>query len=398
LAAVKLSCVAAIALLPRYSQMTAASSTLEIDLLRQRIRELETELAKLRIEAQPSETAERERSRTLQFLQSVLDQMPAGVIIAEAPSGKLILSNELASEILGGNPPLPLDRVLEQGETIEHQEVEVLRGDGMRIDIAFSAAPVLDTQGRTAAATAVFYEITSRKRSEAAARQMNESLQQFAYTVSHDLQEPLRTVSVFSQLLLRRHSATLAPDIVDSLRLIHESSGRMGVLLQDLLAYCRAVDQQAPARLVDCRLCFDRALSNLAEPIKESGAQFEIGSLPVAVGHEHHFIQLFQNLVSNAIKYRSGEIPVITISAEFRQEAWCFAVTDNGIGIPPEYRERIFGVFKRLHGYDIPGTGIGLAICARIVAHYGGRIWVSDSPSGKGVTFSFSIPASTGPA
>jgi light-regulated signal transduction histidine kinase (bacteriophytochrome) len=166
----------------------------------------------------------------------------------------------------------------------------------------------------------------------------------------------------------------------------------MQQLLSDLLDYTRAagISEISDAR-TDIRSAVEKALQNLQASIASSGAQVLYGDLPVTVGAESHFVQLFQNLVGNAIQYRAVESPVIAISASLTNAEWLFSVKDNGIGIAPQHHPIIFGVFKRLHGRNIPGTGIGLAICQKIVERYGGRIWV-ESELGHGAEFLFTIP------
>ena len=156
-----------------------------------------------------------------------------------------------------------------------------------------------------------------------------------------------------------------------------------------------AADGEAPAESIDFSAVYEKATQNLKTAIAESGAVVSCGSLPVVSGHEAHFLQLLQNLIANAIKYCGEHSPHIHVSAEKRSNEWRFAVADDGIGIAPEYQKRIFGVFKRLHGDKIPGTGMGLAICQRVVEHYGGRIWVASEPN-RGATFYFTLPIDSG--
>jgi light-regulated signal transduction histidine kinase (bacteriophytochrome) len=166
----------------------------------------------------------------------------------------------------------------------------------------------------------------------------------------------------------------------------------MEMLLNDLLAYSHAGDPEASAAPVDMNGALKRALDNLGVAISESGAVVTSDFLPTVFGNETQNVQIFQNLVSNAIKYRSGAAPRVEIRAQKNEEEWIFCVRDNGIGIQPEYQQWIFGVFKRLHSKEIPGTGMGLAICSKIIERHGGRIWVSSKP-GEGSEFYFSLPA-----
>jgi len=238
------------------------------------------------------------------------------------------------------------------------------------------------------------YEI--RRRQETLAR-VNSDLEQFAYSASHDLQEPIRNIAIYSELLNRRYGNVLDERGKEFLDYVNEGARRMEALVQDLLAYTKAasIADEVPEP-VDAEKALQAALSNLAEAIRQSDVQMNFGKLPVVRMREVHLQQLFQNLIGNAIKYRSQERPQLSISSERSDSSWLFSIRDNGIGISPEYKEKIFGLFKRLHGNDqYEGTGIGLAICQRIVDRYRGRIWVESEP-GKGSTFFFTIPAGGG--
>ncbi len=235
------------------------------------------------------------------------------------------------------------------------------------------------------------YEI--RRRQETLTR-VNADLEQFAYSASHDLQEPIRNIAIYSELLSRRYGQLLDERGQEFLTYVNQGARRMDMLVRDLLAYTKATSivDELP-ELIEAEKPLQAALLNLAEAIRQSDAQLSYHPLPEVRMQEVHLQQVFQNLMANAIKYRSREIPQIFISAEKREGQWLFRVQDNGIGISPEYKERIFGLFKRLHGNDeYNGTGIGLAICQRIVDRYRGRIWVESEP-GKGSTFFFTAPA-----
>jgi len=216
-------------------------------------------------------------------------------------------------------------------------------------------------------------------------------LNQFAYAVTHDLREPLRNVINFSQFLLRAFKAGEEADAETSTNYIVEGVQRMEMLLNDLLAYSRAAGAvESPIR-VDMNQALKHALDNLKTAIAESGAVVTNDYLPAIHGHDAQLVQVFQNLVSNAIKYRSEAVPRVQIRAQKEAYEWIFSVRDNGIGIQPEYWESIFGLFKRLHGQEIPGTGMGLAICSKIIERHGGRLWVN-SQFGEGSEFLFSLP------
>jgi signal transduction histidine kinase len=221
----------------------------------------------------------------------------------------------------------------------------------------------------------------------------NAELEQFAHVASHDLQEPLRTVTNFVQLLAGRYRGRLDPDADDFIRFTVDGTTRMARLIDDLLEFSRAGRADQPMQPTNCREILAKALSNLDVAIKESGAVVRHDGLPTVQGDPTQLTQLFQNLIGNAVKFRGADTPEVRLSAERRGGEWLFSVCDNGIGIAPEYAERIFVIFQRLHGRDVyPGTGIGLAICKRIVSRHGGRIWV-ESQLGRGSTFCFTLPA-----
>jgi signal transduction histidine kinase len=237
----------------------------------------------------------------------------------------------------------------------------------------------------------------SRERTEAqTAREMlrrsNEDLRQFNYIASHDLQEPLRTINSFGQLLQLRYHGRLERDADEFIGYITSSAQRMSALLRDLLNYAEISKTERPPRAqANMTRAVEAAMSNLRSSIEESGATFTVGDLPRVPGDELQLVEVFQNLIANAIKYRGDEPPRIRVFAEARSGEWIFSVCDNGIGIQPQYHERIFGLFKRLHGRELPGTGLGLAICKQIVEQHQGRIWV-EAGDGPGTTFCFALP------
>ncbi len=219
----------------------------------------------------------------------------------------------------------------------------------------------------------------------------NADLQQFAYVASHDLQEPLRMVSSYTQLLARRYKGKLDTDADEFIAFAVDGATRMQRLIQDLLAYSRVRTggHQFKPTSVDAALGY--ALDNLRHAMKESGAVVTHDSLPTVIGDEKQLAQLFQNLLSNAVKFRGEDQPRIHVSAKRTDVEWLFSVRDNGIGLDAQYADRIFVIFQRLHNrQEYPGTGIGLAICKKIVERHGGRIWVESEP-GKGATFYFTI-------
>jgi PAS domain S-box-containing protein len=235
---------------------------------------------------------------------------------------------------------------------------------------------------------------TELKRSNEELRRANQDLEVFAYSASHDLQEPLRTISISAQLIEERWEQRLEGQDAMFLANILTASNRMSALIEDLLAYAGVTKyEEGPAPRVDAATVLASVLEGLQAAIEETGATVTVGELPMVAIHASRLAQVFQNLIGNAIKYRSKEVPRVHIAADER-DGWCvFSVADNGIGIKPQYAEQIFGLFKRLHGRDeYPGSGIGLAICQRVVEQYGGRIWLERSAPGGGSTFCFSIP------
>jgi len=248
-------------------------------------------------------------------------------------------------------------------------------------------------------------EILERKQAEKASRKLlhdlersNKELEQFAYVASHDLQEPLRLVSAYTQLLLQRYRDKLDADADPIVKFITEGVTRMQQLIQDLLAYSRVSSQTKPLTLSDSQKVFDTALRNLAVTLREHQAEVTHDPLPTLLCEPSQLSHVFQNLIANGVKFHGEAPPCIHIGVRKTEDesAWLFSISDNGIGIDPEYFERIFVIFQRLHSRSkYPGTGIGLAICKRIVEQHRGKIWV-ESVKGKGSTFFFTIP--TNPA
>ena len=224
-------------------------------------------------------------------------------------------------------------------------------------------------------------------------KRSNKELEQFAYVSSHDLQEPLRMVALFTQLLERRYKGKLDEDADDYINFIVEGAKRMKLLIDDLLSYSRLNSSNTEFSPISMEKVLDNVLANLQLILKENNAEINInGSLPTITGDESQMIHVFQNLVSNGIKFNDKDSPKVNISVKKDENGWIFSVSDNGIGIAPEYQKQIFEIFKRLHDRDeYPGTGIGLAICQKIIERHGGNIWV-ESSQGNGSIFYFCIP------
>lgn len=280
---------------------------------------------------------------------------------------------------------------LETGEPFHFQH-RFRRGDGVYRWHLSRALAMRNEKGQIALWIGSCTDIHEQKEKEEELRQANDDLQQFAYSASHDLQEPIRNVAIYSEIIANRYHDSLDADGLQFLGFLTEGGRRLATLISDLLAYTRAGVIEGDVTIVDSSAILKNTLASLAEAIRECDAAVTFGPLPPVYMGSTHLQQVFQNLISNALKYRNENPPRIHISAASFGGAWRFSVQDNGIGIDPQYKEVIFGVFKRLHrDQKYSGTGIGLAICQRVLASYGGRIWVESAP-GEGATFHFTVP------
>ena len=255
------------------------------------------------------------------------------------------------------------------------------------------ALPARDADGNIVKWFGSSTDIDDQKRVEDDLRRANQDLEQFAFSASHDLQEPLRSVNIYSELLATTCQNTLDGQALEFLGYVRAGATRMQMLVRDLLAYTQLTKFDTPVEPAAAQQALEITLTGLAGIIAETGARITADPLPSVPVHSTHLQLLFQNLIGNAIKYRSPDRPpAVHVAAQQRNGHWLFAVSDNGIGIKAEYQERIFGLFKRLHtNEEYSGTGIGLAICQRIVDRYHGRIWVESEP-GRGATFHFTLP------
>jgi len=276
------------------------------------------------------------------------------------------------------------------------------RKDGTSLPIDFTSKPLFE-EGKIVGAVVTFMDITERKRAEEGLKKAmanvvrsNKELEQFAHIASHDLQEPLRKIASFSELFAKRYQGRFDDKADTYIEYIVDGANRMRILINDLLAYSRVMTGGREFGAIDSNIVLRRVIDYLDMTIKENGADITSDPLPVVIADEIQLGQVFQNLIVNAIKYRGEQPPNVHISAIKTETEWLFSVKDNGIGIAPEFHERVFVIFQRLHTRaEYSGTGIGLAICKKIIHRHGGRIWV-ESGQGKGATFYFTIPLKGG--
>ena len=252
---------------------------------------------------------------------------------------------------------------------------------------------IRDAEGTLIGFAKIMSDETARKQLQDSLTESNSALEQFAHVASHDLQEPLRTMGAYAQLLAKKYRGRLDADADTFLAFLVSGSARMTTLVRDLLAYARLTTEEERPSSIALDEDLEAALTHLAEAITESGACITHDPLPTLAVDRGQMVRLFQNLIGNAVKYRKqDQAPRVHISAELSATDWIISVRDNGIGFEPEYASAIFAPFKRLHtAEEYPGTGVGLAICRRIVQAQGGRIW-AESELGKGTTFSFTLP------
>ncbi len=382
--------------------------------MRQRIAQLETSEDRCR-------RTEEQLSNTKQMLENIAQGITEGILLFSKDFRILWANNAFLDqtgyelkEILGNccykithrlegpcelpDHPCPVYEIKKTGKplTIVHSHFD---HEGNKFFVEVSAYPIFDEKGEIIQFVNLSKDITERKRAEEKLKQTaeelarsNKDLEQFAYIISHDLQEPLHVVRGYVQLLARRYKGKLDSNASDFIARAVDGVKTMQTLINDLLTYSRVGAYGKTFKPTDCKAVFDRALRNLQAAIEESGAVVTHDPLPSLMADASQLLQLFQNLISNAIKFRGEEQPHVHISAKQYQNEWVFSVRDNGIGIDPKHSERIFMIFERLPNRgEYPGTGIGLAICKKIVERHGGRIWV-DSEQGKGSTFYFTIP------
>jgi PAS domain S-box-containing protein len=371
---------------------------------------------------------ERDLLAARDLLRTTLASIGDAVIATDA-EGRITFMNPVAEELSGWKNQAALGKSIEEvlilaredtGVRIENPITQAVRAgvivglanhtvlisrEGRQIPIDDSASPIRDASGEVIGGVLVFRDISGRRKAEKELKQAhellarradelrrsNEDLSQFAHVASHDLRSPLSTITQYAQLLERRYGSQLAEG-KELLHYLTSAAQRMSNLIEDLLSYARvsAEDGHVSAP-VDANRQLSTAMENLRGAISASGATITHDALPEVFVDATSLLQIFQNLIGNAIHYRSAHAPRIHVTSADQNEQWLFSCKDNGIGIAPEFQTQIFEPFKRLHGTDRPGSGIGLAVCKRIVERYQGRIWV-ESEVNQGSTFFFTLP------
>ena len=365
------------------------------------------------LEVTDRKRTEQARSESELRFRALVETVPA-ILYSLTPAGKLDFLSPKFTEITGlalpeaqdlaGFPnihdedrPKFLDRLtkaLTSGQRFEC-EYRLLGQDGRYRWFLTRAVPVTEETGRVVKWFGAAYDINQQKQNEAALQALNEELNRFAFAASHDLREPLRNIRGFTDLLVE-HASSPKPlldekQFLKAMSVVASSVEKMDQLLADLLEYSVIGDPSGTAHELESSVALQKAVKHLSDTIAKSGAEIVAGDLPAICARESEIISLFQNLIENAIKYRGPHAPRISISATSRNGEWLFSVEDNGMGIEKQYARHIFGMFKRLAGGEVPGTGIGLAIVEKIVTRYGGTIWV-ESEVGKGSNFLFTWP------
>lgn len=353
-----------------------------------------------------------------QFRQ-LLEAAPDAIVIVDT-QGRIVLANRMTETLFGytrdelvGQPVellmpehfrqehnLSRDRYVKNAHTRpmgSGLELFANRKDGSEFPVEISLSPLQAPSG--VLVTAVVRDITERKQAQqileshaAELERSNIELEQFAYVASHDLQEPLRMITSYSQLLERRYRDKLDGDALEFIDYVVDGAKRMQELINDLLSFSRVGTRGRELEPTNMETVYNRVLSNLQLTIEEQRAEVSHDPLPTVMADGLQLVQLLQNLIGNAIKFHGDAAPIVHLGVELQGQEALFCVRDEGIGFEPQYAERIFQVFQRLHGKGkYPGTGIGLAICKKIVERHGGRIWVESEP-GKGAKFYFTLP------
>lgn len=309
----------------------------------------------------------------------------------EEALGKQICLFFTPEDVALGIPDLELKNALEHGRA--EDERWQMKKDGTRFWAVGAVTPTKDANGKILGLNKIFRDDTVRRNTEDGILSANAELNRFAYSAAHDLLQPLRTLHSFIELAVNRNRQKMDLESKEYLKIALDAAKRMRTLISDLLAYSQATQKAQMVEKVDVNAAMEIAVANLKVDLDATGAIIAQSPLPVLPAIPSLISQLLQNLISNALKYRSKNTPHIEITCERKEEHWLFKVADNGIGIEKESLERIFGVFERAHSQNQPaGSGLGLAICRNVVERHGGKIWVESEP-GKGATFFFTLKA-----
>ena len=388
--------------------------------LEQRVLERTKQLAAanevLTAEIKERRQVESELGNNLELLNLFLEYVPAAIAMFDQQMRYQFVSRHWYSEykiyddnIIGKSyydvfPETPerwkeIHQLCLEGYSAESKEDLFVRANGKQQWLKWEIRPWVNIAGKISGIIMSTEVITERKKAQESLKRLNQDLsrsnrelEQFAYVASHDLQEPLRAISSYTQLLSKKYQSKLDAQADKYIHYIVDGATNMQQLIKDLLSFSRVGTHGKELAVTDCEVVLNRVLDNLKVAIIESDAIVTYDSLPIVMGDDIQLSQLLQNLIGNAIKFRSQEVPIVHISAELKAKEWIVSVRDNGIGIEPEYFERIFTIFQRLHTRrEYPGTGIGLAVCKKIVERHGGKIWV-ESELGVGTIFYFSIP------
>ena len=341
--------------------------------------------------------AEQQARRNDRLLRDAIDNTDAGIVIFDA-AGQAAVWNSAFETMFPGQPPsdndgLHLDDHL-KGSVGDADDVV---GSGSPIEFGTANGRTIRCSGRRVlggGTILVHTDISDLKQAQAALEKTNQELEQFAYLALHDLKEPLRSITGFCDLLREKLGDDLDAEANQYFDFVTDGADRLNTLVQDLLSYARIDAEERKVGRIDCEAVLAEVTAQLAREIRDSGAEIEAGLLPPAWADQAGIRLLLSNLIGNAIKYQKGGIPRIRVTAENGPEGWTLSVSDNGIGIDPRHAERIFEPFKRLHTRSaFPGSGIGLAICKKVVDRHHGRIWVEPAPQ-RGSTFFVFLPAS----
>ena len=370
---------------------------------------------RVRFYRERAEMAETMRASELRY-RRLFESAKDGILILDAGTGMVVEVNPFLIKLLGFSHEAFLGKKvwelgffkdiianqdnfaeLQQKEYIRYEDMALETSDGRRIQVEFISNVYRVNHQKVIQCN--IRDISERKQTEAKlARIMadlessNKELEQFAYVASHDLQEPLRMVSSYTQLLAQRYEGQLDDTARKYIHYAVDGAIRMQTLINDLLAYSRVGTRSQPLAPTDSHSALGEAIRNLVVMIEENHAIVTNDDLPTMRADASQLVLVFQNLLANAIKFRGQDLPRVHVSAQDHGREWVFSVQDNGIGIAPQHAKRVFVIFQRLHTREeYPGTGIGLAVCQRIVERHGGKIWFESEP-GKGATFFFTMP------